>query len=109
MQSRHDFETEVALLDNVQTQMPNLLAKLIQSNCLEDSKTVRSSGVYVYRIPKQTKALRRVVRIPIAIFRARGNTFSRPKNYTERRASDQKTDAGYLSSHRRKQVKVIAQ
>jgi hypothetical protein len=100
MQSRHDFETEVALLDNVQLGMPSLSGALQSAGCLNDNKKTFSFGAYVYRMPKQTQALRRVVRIPKTIFKARGGTFSRPKNYTERRASDKRSLPGYLSAHR---------
>jgi ribosomal protein S27AE len=43
---------------------------------------------------------RRVIRIPLAVYKARGNTFSRPPNERERRDSDVRSKRGYLSAHR---------
>lgn len=102
MQSRHDFETEVALLDNVQLQMPELWSKLQAAGCYSDNKAMLFLGAYVYRIPKATQPQipRRVVRIPRTIFEARGNRFKKCDNYTERRASDKRSLKGYLSAHR---------
>jgi hypothetical protein len=111
MQSRHDMETEPALQDNVQLQMSDLWRLLQSAGCDKDSSRVLFWGAYVYRMPSQVfrginwlfnlpEYPRRVVRIPRPIWEARGRTFTRPKNYTERRDSDKRSLAGYLSAHR---------
>ena len=43
---------------------------------------------------------RRVIRMPLAVYKARGNTFSRPANEREQRDSDVRSKRGYLSAHR---------
>ena len=93
--SRHDFETEVALADNVYEWHPRLLTALRTQPDL-------IFGVYVYKLTKPTPNAPsgRVVRILESIYRARGSTFRRPKNYTERRDSDRKSIAAWKSSHR---------
>lgn len=99
MKSHHDFETEVALADNVQEWDSGLFRALhTQPDVVQ--------GVYVYKLTKPTPNAPsgRVVRILEAIYRARGNTFKRPKNYTERRDSDKKSIAAWKSSHRIKEV-----
>jgi hypothetical protein len=95
MKSHHDFETEVALVDNVHEWNPKLLAAL-------RSQPDVVAGVYVYKLTKPTSnaPAGRVVRILEPIYRARGNTFRRPKNYMERRDSDKKSLAAWKSSHR---------
>ncbi len=43
---------------------------------------------------------RRVIRIPLAVYHARGNKLSRPANDREQRASDVRSKRGYLTAHR---------
>ena len=105
MKSHHDFETEIALAENVREQMPDLWDKINHTVPLyPDSKHWdRLIGpAYVYKLTKPTPNAPsgRVVRILYAIYKARGNTFSRPKNYTERRDSDKRTLKGYKAAHR---------
>lgn len=116
MQSRHDFETESAIACNVQDQMLELWNLLVIWGCDRDRKAGVRWGACVYRMPAQifrginwlfgkAEFERRVIRIPLAIWEARGCTFKKPRNYMERRESDRRSVEGYLSAHRIQAVK----
>lgn len=99
--SHHDFETECALVDNAREKMPEILVRLERGR--ELGYKYERIGAFVYKLtkPSPNAPSGRVIRIFSAIFKARGNTFARPKHYTERRASDRRSLKGYYSAHRK--------
>jgi hypothetical protein len=96
MKSHHDFETEVALVDDIKEKLPDLWA------FIDGCSPFAIWGAYVYKItpPTPNAPSGRVIRILKTIWSARGCTFRRPKNYTERRDSDRKSLPSWKSSHR---------
>ena len=113
MQSRHDMESFAAKLDNVQLFMPELWDALKARGCYDDSKVLLFLGACVYKIPKLTfmydeahthkvQCERRVIRLPLPIYKARGDRFQKPVGDRERRDSDVRTLKGYRGAHRLK-------
>ncbi|KKR01656.1 MAG: hypothetical protein UT24_C0003G0063 [Candidatus Woesebacteria bacterium GW2011_GWB1_39_12] len=49
---------------------------------------------------KRTQCERRVIRIPLTVYKTRGDTFSKPKGDREQRASDVRSKRGNLAAHR---------
>ena len=147
MPSRHDFESEVAIADNVEQYLPELWKAL--EGCYADSTKLLIRGASVYHIPKITyiyrpiysrktcpkcrnkknthylkkfkkllclecgaswpvkilrkkrvQCERRVVRIPLAVYHARGDRFGKLAGDREQRDSDIRSKHGFLAVHR---------
>lgn len=74
--SYYDREKEIADIDEFKLQMPELGEKLVAGG------PHIIAFDYVYRIAKQRKGYSptKVDRLPVAIYKARGGTFSKPKS-----------------------------